>query len=176
MSTVLAVGAGVIMVAMIGVGILVSQGNGGGSGVPNPQNPQQNPTGLAAPAAQNYVKQTLANVLAEAQGYYSAQGGSFSGLSDPAALSTQAAGVTFTSAPASASSGHAVTYSIGSQYAVFSMYDSSTGACVYAADVQASSPSSEVGGSAPYLSPGTWWATDKSCPLVPSTPYGASLG
>jgi len=93
-------------------------------------------TGLFSSAKNSNTVQTLTNISTAANSYYGVSGGTFSGL-DAATLSSQATGVTFTTA---APTGTQVTYAVtssskGGQVAMFETADAGTGGCVVVADV-----------------------------------------
>ena len=125
-------------------------------------------TGLFSSAKHSASVQGLTNVSTAVNGYYGSQGGTFAGLTNTSLLSSQATGVTFTTAAATSASGSTVTYVITDQAAVFSTYDTGLSACLYVADIGASTDSSVVGGSAATLAPGVWWASDSTCGTTPS--------
>jgi len=132
-------------------------------------------TGLFSSAKHSTAVQTLTNVSTAAQGYYGSNGGSYSGLTTVAVLSSQATGVTFTTSGTTATTATDVTYKIGTQVAVFGTYDSGFSQCLYVADVGSSATESNITvlGTAA-TSTGVLWGTDtpttaSTCSSVPTT-------
>jgi len=127
-------------------------------------------TGLFSSAKHSTAVQTLTNVSTAAQGFYGSNGGSYTGLTTPAVLSSQATGVKFTSRTTTTKS-DGVIYRIGTQVAVFGTYDSGFGQCLYVADVSNSATTTTtivLGKAVP--STGVWWGTDPSTGVCTSNP------
>jgi len=130
-------------------------------------------TGLFSSAKNSNTVQTLTNISTAANSYYGVNGGTFSGL-DAATLSSQATGVTFTTA---APTGTQVAYAVASdakngQVAVFEAADPGTGGCVLVADDgQFVADGSTSAGAV--TSSGVYWSEAATC--LPSSSLLAAI-